>query len=178
MLFTCTTLLSLIYVEHSQVIQFSHFSVKEFLTSARLAENNNTISHISSTPAHTLVVQACLSTLLNLDMNVTRDILKTFPLAEYAARHWFKYAPFEVFVCVVFKVIHFFRPYCNTFFSPLQAQRRCGHQGRWRADSTATGVRRVSSRARTVSDYAPRRRVSQGCGRLDSAASGVLWVSR
>ena len=95
----CTTLLSLVNVENSQVIQFSHFSVKEFLTSARLAGNNNTISrryHISSTPAHTLAVQACLGTLLHLDENVTRDILKTFPLAEYAARHWFEHARFEV----------------------------------------------------------------------------------
>ena len=94
-----TTLLSLVNVENSQVVQFSHFSVKEFLMSARLAENHNIISrryHISSTPAHTLVVQACLGTLLHLDKKVTRDTLKTFPLAEYAARHWFEHAQFEV----------------------------------------------------------------------------------
>ncbi len=35
---TCSTLLSLSNVENSQVIQFSHFSVKEFLTSTRFAE--------------------------------------------------------------------------------------------------------------------------------------------
>src|SRR5260221_212489 len=55
----CTTLISLINVENSQVIQFSHFSVREFLTSARLAENHDIIcrcNHISSTPPHTLVV--------------------------------------------------------------------------------------------------------------------------
>ena len=94
-----TMLLFLVNVENSQVIQFSHFSVKEFLMSARFAENRNTISrryHISSTPAHTLVVQACLGTLLHLDKKVTRDTLKTFPLAEYAARHWFEHAQFEV----------------------------------------------------------------------------------
>ena len=67
--------------------------------SARLAENYDTISrryHISPTPAHTLIVQACLGTLLHLDQNVTRDIVKAFPLAEYAARHWFEHARSEV----------------------------------------------------------------------------------
>ena len=42
---TCSTLLSRIDVNGSQVIQFSHFSVKEFLTSLRFAEKSNTISH-------------------------------------------------------------------------------------------------------------------------------------
>ena len=53
---TCSTLLSLINVKKSKVIQFSHFSVKEFLTSARFGEKCSTISsryHISMTPAHT-----------------------------------------------------------------------------------------------------------------------------
>ena len=36
---TCSTLLSLVNVEDSQVIQFSHFSVKEFLTFVRFGEN-------------------------------------------------------------------------------------------------------------------------------------------
>jgi hypothetical protein len=36
---TCSTLLALVDVDGSTVIQFSHFSVKEFLTSTRFAEN-------------------------------------------------------------------------------------------------------------------------------------------
>jgi hypothetical protein len=35
---TCSSLLAIVDVEGSPVIQFSHFSVKEFLTSTRLAE--------------------------------------------------------------------------------------------------------------------------------------------
>src|SRR5712691_1845066 len=35
---TCSTLLSLVNIESHQVIQFSHFSVKEFLTSVRFGE--------------------------------------------------------------------------------------------------------------------------------------------
>jgi ankyrin repeat protein len=95
---TCTTLLSLGDDHGSQVIQFSHFSVKEFLTSTRFAKRYDTISsryNISMTHAHTIVVQACLGMLLHLDDNITRDGLKTFPLAEYAAEHWFNHACFE-----------------------------------------------------------------------------------
>ena len=101
---TCSTLLSVVNVENSfgdetsQVVQFSHFSVKEFLTSDRFGEKYNTIStryHISMTPAHTLVAQTCLGILLHLDENITKATLPGFPLAEYAAKHWFEHARFE-----------------------------------------------------------------------------------
>ena len=95
---TCSTLLSLVEAEDSQVIQFSHFSVKEFLTSVRFAEKRSTISsryHVSMTSAHTLVAKACLGILLDLDKDVTSDTLLEFPLAKYAAEHWFNHARFE-----------------------------------------------------------------------------------
>jgi len=95
---TCSTLLSVANADNSRVIQFSHFSVKEFLTSPRFADKRDTISHryhVSLTPAHTLVAQACLGILLHLDPNVNRDSLEKFPLAGYAAEHWFEHARFE-----------------------------------------------------------------------------------
>jgi len=95
---TCSTLLSLVNVENSQVIQFSHFSVKEYLTSVRFGEKRNAISsryHVSMTPAHTLVAQACLGMLLHLDKNITETTLPNVPLAGYAAEHWFEHARFE-----------------------------------------------------------------------------------
>ena len=95
---TCSALLVLVNVDDSLVIQFSHFAVKEFLTSSRFAEIGNTISHryhISLMPSHTLVTQACLSILLHLDKIGTRDSLIVFPLAQYAAEHWFEHARFE-----------------------------------------------------------------------------------
>ena len=88
---TCSTLLAVINDRGSPVVQFSHFSVKEFLTSTRLSEATVTISrryHVSMTPAHTLVAQACLGILLHLGKDVTSDSLRDFPLAEYAAEHW------------------------------------------------------------------------------------------
>jgi Ankyrin repeats (3 copies)/Ankyrin repeats (many copies) len=95
---TCSTLLSLINVDDSTIIQFSHFSVKEFLTSSRFAEKHDIIScryHISMTAAHIVVAQACLGILLYLDENVTRDSLDKFPLVKYAAEHWFEHARSE-----------------------------------------------------------------------------------
>jgi ankyrin repeat protein len=95
----CSSLLAVVDVQGSPVIQFSHFSVKEFLTSARLAEASDIIHrryHVSMTPAHTLASQACLGTLLHLDEDViTRDSLEDYPLAEYAAKHWVYHVQFE-----------------------------------------------------------------------------------
>jgi hypothetical protein len=78
----CSSLLAVVNVKDTQVIQFSHFSVKEFLTSDRFPQANDTISdyHISMTPAHTLVARVCLGTLLHLPEDVTNDSLENFPL--------------------------------------------------------------------------------------------------
>ena len=98
---TCSSLLAIVDGGYpfGKVIQFSHFSVKEFLTSARLAEASDIIPrryHISMTPAHTLAAQACLGILLHLDKDVvTSDSLEKWPLAEYAAEHWADHARFE-----------------------------------------------------------------------------------
>jgi len=93
-----SSLLTIVDVHGSSVVQFSHFSVKEFLTSPRLANANDNILHryhISVTYAHTLVAQACLGILLHLDESITRDDLERSPLAEYAAEHWVDHARFE-----------------------------------------------------------------------------------
>ena len=98
----CSTLLSVVDVETSlgtsRVVQFAHFTVKEFLTSNRFAEKPGNISrryHISMSAAHTFVAQACLGVLLHLDNNIASRDLTEFLLAEYAAQHWFEHACFE-----------------------------------------------------------------------------------
>ena len=80
-----------------KVVQFAHFTVKEYLTSTWLAETKDTISrfHISMTPAHTTVAQGCLGLLLHIDETVTRSSLENFPLAKYAAQHWMDHARIE-----------------------------------------------------------------------------------
>jgi hypothetical protein len=81
--------------EDSRVVQFSHFSVKEFLTSPRLATSSGAASHyhIALEPAHTILAQACLGVLLRLDAH--HDVQNNFPLARYAARYWVVHAQFE-----------------------------------------------------------------------------------
>jgi hypothetical protein len=83
--------------EDSRIVQFSHFSVKEYLMSSRLAESSRGLScyHILLEPAHTILAQACFGVLLRLDEHVDRDKLKDFPLAKYAAEHWVKHARVE-----------------------------------------------------------------------------------
>jgi ankyrin repeat protein len=86
----CSSLVTIIKDGDSRVVQFSHFSVKEFLTSNRLAEPIRDVSHyhIRLEAAHMILAQACLGVLLQLDDDVDRDNIKSFPLARYAAQFW------------------------------------------------------------------------------------------
>ena len=97
MLSTCSSLITIVDDGVSRVVQFSHFSVKEFLTSDRLAVAAEDISfyHIAPAPAHTIVAQACLGVLLHLDDTTREASMQQFPLAEYALRHWVDHALFE-----------------------------------------------------------------------------------
>ncbi|KAH9963416.1 hypothetical protein BGW80DRAFT_1544560, partial [Lactifluus volemus] len=95
---TCSSLITIVREWECDVVQFSHFSVKEFLMSGRLAAAQMpTIRryNILTTPAHTMVAKACLGTLLHTDEELTIDNLKKFPLATYSARHWVDHALFE-----------------------------------------------------------------------------------
>jgi hypothetical protein len=94
---TCSSLIAIVDDGYSQVVQFSHFSVKEFLTSNRLARSNGDVSryHILLEPAHTILAQACLGVLLRLDDRVNKDNVGDIPLVKYAARHWVDHARFE-----------------------------------------------------------------------------------
>ena len=115
---SCSSLIVIVDTDVSRVVQFSHFSVKEFLTSECLATSSQDISryHIILGPAHTIMAQACLSTLLRLDSPIEDSSIKRsfieedgveersiedvsveerFPLAGYAAEHWVGHAQFE-----------------------------------------------------------------------------------
>ena len=94
---TCSSLIAIVDDQGSQVVQFSHFSVKEFLMSDRLTSSLGDFSryHILPGPAHTILAQACLGFLLHLDDHADEEIVKGFPLAEYAAKHWVTHAQFE-----------------------------------------------------------------------------------
>jgi ankyrin repeat protein len=93
----CTSLISIVDREGHRVVQFSHFSVKEYLTSERLtaAEERLSYYHILPEAAHTILAHASLSVLLQLDDKIDRNTIADFPLAPYAARHWVDHAQFR-----------------------------------------------------------------------------------
>ena len=98
LLSACSTLIAIVENEGSKIVQFSHFSVKEFLTSDRLqtSEVGNICNyHIPLDAAHTILARSCLTVLLQLDENVDEERLEKFPLALYAAEHWVDHAKFE-----------------------------------------------------------------------------------
>ncbi|KAF8487161.1 hypothetical protein DFH94DRAFT_641656, partial [Russula ochroleuca] len=90
LLSSCSSLIAIVETKDSQVVQFSHFSVQEFLTSARLATSSVDVSryHINLEPAHTILAQVCMSVLLQPDDVVEENSVGKTPLAEYAAEHW------------------------------------------------------------------------------------------
>jgi hypothetical protein len=94
----CSSLIAIINVGGSKIVQFSHFSVKEFLTSDRLQTSD--IGHLSDyyvplEPAHAILARACIAVLLQLDEKVDRERVATFPLAEYTSENWLDHAKFE-----------------------------------------------------------------------------------
>ena len=94
---TCSSLLTVVNVNDSRVIQFSHFSVKEYLVSMRIAKAKDTVSRfqVSMTSAHKIIAQACLSLLLHIDNNIANDGPEISPFVSYAAEHWIGHARFE-----------------------------------------------------------------------------------
>jgi len=96
---TCSTLITVIEDdEGSKIVQFCHFSVKEYLTSDRLRTSNVgniCLYYIPLDAAHTILARSCLAVLPQLDENVDKKRLATFPLAFYAARYWVDHAKFE-----------------------------------------------------------------------------------
>ena len=95
----CCSLIAIVEAGDSRIVQFSHFSVKEYLTSSRLAAANGVASdyHIDLEPAHTTLAQACLGVLLQTYDDVNGRTPEDHPLAlaRYAARHWTTHTQFE-----------------------------------------------------------------------------------
>ena len=93
---TCSSLIAVVKSGSHRVVQFSHFSVKEFLTSDRLSTSSPEVSHfyIPPGPAHTVIVKACFGILLRSDNGINVKA-KSSALDEYAAEHWVGHARFE-----------------------------------------------------------------------------------
>ena len=95
---TCSSFIAIVRDDDSRIVQFSHFSVKEFLTSPRLAQSpHGDVSqfHIHLDLAHTIMAQACLGILLRTGGQAGDGDAKGSPLVQYAAEHWVEHARFE-----------------------------------------------------------------------------------
>ena len=98
LLTSCSSLIAVVESDGSRVVQFSHFSVREYLTSDRLTASSGDVLryHIAPEPAHTILGQACMSALLRSDDPIEPNGVKTrSQLAGYAARHWVTHAQYE-----------------------------------------------------------------------------------
>ena len=94
LLSACPGLITIVDDYGSRVVRFSHFSVKEFLTSDRLATSSQDISHYHILPeaAHATLAQTSLGVLLRLDDRVNNWSARSIPLATYAANWWISHA--------------------------------------------------------------------------------------
>jgi hypothetical protein len=96
LLIACSSLIAIVETGNSRVVQFSHFSVKEFLTSSRLSTASSELSayRINLENAHTILAQACLGVLLETHDEIDGNASEDHPLAQYAAKHWTTHAQF------------------------------------------------------------------------------------
>ena len=120
---TCSTLITLVNDGDSRVIQFSNFSVKEFLTSNRLATSRGDTSGFRIMPksAHTTLARACLRILLQLDGSSNNNrAVDGFPLAKYASRHWVDHAQSGLMASIREGMRHLFDPAKPYFAAWLQ----------------------------------------------------------
>jgi ankyrin repeat protein len=124
---TCSSLIALVDHGGSQVVQFSHFSVKEFLTSERLAHPKRDVSryHIPLHSAHATLAQACLAVLLRLDDRLN---LNELPLSQYAANYWGDHVRFESVSSSIQNAIEYFldcdKPHWNAWCRIRSDRRR------------------------------------------------------
>ena len=98
---TCSSLITVVddydWRGEFRVVHFSHFSVKEFLLSDRLASSTMDVSryHILPRLAHATLTQACLGCLLHLDDGIDWKTASGLPLTHYATENWVAHAQFE-----------------------------------------------------------------------------------
>ena len=96
---TCSTFITTIDdgSEGLKIVQFSHFSVKEYLTSDRLQLSNvENIRqyYIPLEPAHAILARACMAVLLQVDGEQDQEGFRALPLGPYATDHWARHARF------------------------------------------------------------------------------------
>ena len=94
----CSSLITIFQDRGSRLVQFSHFSVKEFLTSDRLGASTVDAlryHHIRLEAAHVIMAQVCLSVILQLEDHMDKRTIRSYPLSKYAGKHFVNHVEFE-----------------------------------------------------------------------------------
>jgi hypothetical protein len=140
----CSSLVSVIIDDGSWVVQFSHFSVKEFLTSDRLSSCMEEVSrfHIPIEPSHAILAQACLGVFLCLDDGITEDSAKKIPLYRYAAEYWVGHAGVGNVELQIKNAMDYFFDMENPHFSALARMEHPHDLLRVSMDEEPTGLPR------------------------------------
>ena len=117
----CSSFVSVIIDDGSRIVQFSHFSVKEFLTSDRLADCIEDISqfYIAVEPSHAILPQACLGALLHLDECPLEDRVKNNSLFGYAVQYWDDHAKVGNVELQMKKALDYFFDLDNPYFTVI-----------------------------------------------------------
>ena len=123
LLISCSSLIAIVEFRNSRVVQFSHFSVKEYLTSTRLATSRGDVlrHHIALEPAHMTLAQACMSALLRSNDRVEQNGVEnsSSPLSKYAAEHWVVHAKYGNVTSYLRKAMEYLfdldKPYFTTW---------------------------------------------------------------
>ena len=98
LLSACSSLITVVETQGSRIVQFSHFSVREFLTSNRFSASQADLSryhHIRPESAHAIMARVCIGVLLRLENSIDEESMRKFPLARYAAVHLADHLEFE-----------------------------------------------------------------------------------
>src|SRR6266852_6879460 len=133
LLIACSSLIAIVQAGDSRVVQFSHFSVKEFLISPRLATAGGEVSnhHIDLEPAHTILGQACLGVLLQIQDDVEGSTPEDHPLSRYAAEHWTTHAQFGAVSSRLYKGMEYIfdanKPHFNVWLTLWDIDTRPEH---------------------------------------------------
>jgi ankyrin repeat protein len=129
----CSSLVSIIIDNGARVVQFSHFSVKEFLTSDRLKSCTDEASrfYIPIEPSHAILAQACLGAIFRLDDRTHKGGVKSIPLYNYAVAYWVGHVQVgNVEFRIKGALDHFFdsdKPHFSTWHDGLTARRPLYH---------------------------------------------------
>jgi ankyrin repeat protein len=71
-----------------QIITLAHYSVQEYLVSARIKQGSAKQYSMQETECHNAITRGCLKYLIQLQQPLSREMLKSFALARYTAEFW------------------------------------------------------------------------------------------